>query len=135
MSTSVQLPRAQLRAFKKPAPGELRYLLDGELNMVENGGNPDPQVVASCAVEIRAHFSELRLRYTLLELLAAMADTLAEEVRQEIRDHSVRPVEAWLVIDRARRVIFADNVEQSPRPTGLAFRIRLFLRALRCLRG
>jgi hypothetical protein len=98
--------------------------------MVENSRDPDPQLVASCALEIKALILDLRLRYGVLELHAALADTLAEELRQELKRQALRPTEAWLVIDRARRVTFADSVEQSRSASGLAFRIRLCLRAL-----
>jgi hypothetical protein len=101
--------------------------------MVDNGRTPDLQAAASCASEISALVSDLRVRYEACELRVALADALAEELRQELECRSLRTVDAWLTIDRVRRVAFADHAPAAPR-SGLVLRIRFWLRVL-ALRG
>lgn len=98
--------------------------------MIEYGSKPEPQVVARCVLEIEQLLSDLRQRHGMREWQAALADVLAGELQREMGRGSLRPIDAWLVIDRARRVAFVDNAEHSRRSIGLTSRIRLCLRAL-----
>jgi len=64
------------------------------VSVVETSNGPTSADLQGCTSDLIAQLPDLRERHGVRTLTAAMADLLAEHLRQEIGRYSLRPVDA-----------------------------------------